>query len=287
MSELKQIKSYHDLIGDGGSQVIEQVKEKQGLIANNLSGIRHMIAVGSAKGGVGKSTLTMQLGSALNRLGFRVSLLDVDVNGPSLARLSGLENTLLVPGKKGLSVPKTKDGIGVLSFGSMVPDTEAVAFHSVSLGDSHTWRATKEFSVLGDFLGYTAWGDLDYLLIDLPPGAEKSLQFAEFFGPRTNHILITIPSMLAYGVVNRGIHALKKSQASILGYIENMSGYYCYSCKTVKALFPHTEEINLNIPLLGKIPFDPEIAKMCDEGKQIPVGTIHQVAEKVVSKLEN
>ena len=285
-------KTYSDLSGDGGSQIFEQVVAIKTNIKANLSGIKNIVAIGSAKGGVGKSTMTMQLGAALCARNKKTTLLDADINGPSLARLSGLQNTALLPGANGLIVPKTASGLGVLSFGSLVPESQAVDFASVATGDSHTWRATKEFSTLADFLGHTEWGELDFLLVDLPPGAERGFQFAEFLGLDTLHVLVTIPSEISQGVVSRGIDALTKAEAKILGYVENMSGYYCKDCKEVKPLFAHAK-VNLPIPCLGQIPFDPALAEACDAGRTItefpdsPAAlAIEAVANKIIERAQ-
>lgn len=292
MTTPASMKTYSDLEGDGGSNVAEQIQALKAGIENNLSGIKHMLAIASGKGGVGKSTMSMQIASALNQRGLRVSVLDADINGPSMARLAGLKDAPLVPGKKGLALPRTQSGIGVLSFGSMVPESEAVDFPSVSGGDSHVWRATKEFSTLAEFLRFTEWGELDFLLIDLPPGAERCFQFAEFFGKRTTFIMVTIPSKVAHGVVSRSIAAVNKAGSHMLGYIENMKGYYCADCGEIKILFPD-QSTKLNIPLLGSVPFDPELAENCDRGITIEskpdtpaAKAVNQIVDKIQIRLE-
>ena len=292
MDDSKELKTYSDLVGDGGSNIMGQVVAHKAKIEENLSGIKSVIAVGSGKGGVGESTISMHLASALNRLGKRVSLLDADVNGPALARLAGLTDVQLIPGKNGLIVPKTKSGIGVISFGTLVPESEAVDFKSVASGDSHVWRATKEFSTLADFLADTDWGELDFLFIDLPPGAERCFQFAEFLGDKTSFILITIPSEVSQGVVARSIAAIKKTPSPIIGYIENMSGYYCADSKEVKPLFP-SGNAKLDIPLLGSVPFDPAVAEQCDRGTITDSASsspsnisLQHIATKIMNTLE-
>ena len=267
------MKSYREILTDGGSRVAEQVLEQKLKIKKNLSSIRHLVAIGSGKGGVGKSTVTMQVAASLGSMGEKVSVLDADLNGPSLARFSGVGSAVFVPSGNGFSVPKTKGGIGVVSFGTIVPEPEAVSFESVSSGESYVWRSTKEFSVLGEILSGANWGELDYLLIDLPPGAERTFQFAEFLGPRAKFVLVTIPSDMSIGVVRRGLSALKKTQNEVLGLIENMSGYFCPECKKEKPLFPSSKKIDLGIPCLGRIPFDPKLAEACDRG--IPLTDCH------------
>ena len=272
------MKTYADLKGDGGSNVMGQVIAQRAQIKANLSQIRHRIAIASGKGGVGKSTLTLQLALGLKQAGFSVSCLDADLNGPSLAKLAGLENGMLIPGKKGLVVPKTKSGIGVVSLGSAVPETEAIDFDSVAAGESHVWRATKEFTTLAEFLGATDWGVLDFLLIDLPPGAERVFQFAQFLGQETAFILVTIPSEVSYGVVQRSLAALRKANANILGWIENMSGYYCEGCGEVRPLFPNNGAGRFDIPCLGKIPFDPGLKTGIKEATEQILKTLKRKA---------
>jgi ATP-binding protein involved in chromosome partitioning len=260
------MKSYDDIVGDGGSAVLEQIRAQQEFVARSLSGVRNLLAVGSGKGGVGKSTMTMQLACALRELGNTVSILDADLNGPCQARLGALQNQILIPGENGAPVPTTRTGIGVVSMGALLPESNALEFESVASGSSHTWRATKEFTILNQLLACMDWGKLDYLLVDLPPGAERIVQYAELLGPAALFVLVTIPSDMARGVVARSIDALEKTPNRILGYVENMAGYYCSDCERVKPLFPSQSEIKLDLPCLGSVPFDPELAALCDRG---------------------
>jgi ATP-binding protein involved in chromosome partitioning len=260
------MKNYYDVRGDGGSNVLEQVEARERSIARSLSGVRQIVAVGSGKGGVGKSTLTMQLACALREKGLAVSILDADLNGPCQARLGALRDAILVPGESGARVPTTRNGIGIVSTGSWIPEPRAVELASVATGSSHTWRATKEFTILRELLAGMDWGELDYLLIDLPPGAERLVQFAELLGPEAMFVLVTIPSDMARGVVARSIDALECTPNPVLGYIENMDGYYCSECERVKPLFPGTAQVKLDLPRLGSVPFDPDLASLCDQG---------------------
>jgi ATP-binding protein involved in chromosome partitioning len=260
------VKSYYDIAGDGGSDILQQVAAQQESVAQSLSGVRNLLAIGSGKGGVGKSTLTMQLACALRELGNAVSILDADLNGPSQARLGALQDRMLFPGASGAPVPTTRNGIGVVSMGSLVPEPRSVEFESVASGSSQTWRATKEFTFLRELLACMEWGKLDYLLVDLPPGAERVVQYAELLGPSALFLLVTIPSDLATGVVARSLDALEKTPNRILGYVENMDGYYCSDCGQVKPLFAAQPQLKLELPCLGSVPFDPELAALCDRG---------------------
>jgi ATP-binding protein involved in chromosome partitioning len=168
------VKSYHEIAGDGGSRVLDQVAERRARIAAGLAGVRHVVAIGSGKGGVGKSTLTLHLAEALRARGLRIAILDADFNGPSLARMAGLQRAVFVPGSDRVALPRTGSGIGLFSMGLLIPESEALEFESAARGESHTWRGTREFALLGEILEAFDWGALDLLILDLPPGAERT-----------------------------------------------------------------------------------------------------------------
>ena len=282
------VKGYHDIVGDGGSRILEQVAEKQTRITDGLAGVRHLVAVGSGKGGVGKSTLTLHLAGALRARGLRIAILDADFNGPSQARMAGVQDAVFVPGSQKVALPRTVNGISVFSMGSLIPESKALEFESAAQGDSHTWRATKEFALLGEILGSCEWGELDLLLFDLPPGADRTVQYADFLGPRTSFVLVTIPSEVSRGVVARSAAALSKGPNRVLGYIENMNGYYCRDCNAIKPLFDSSESSDLAIPCLGTVPFDPQLARHCDQGipfAELPDTPVRRALDHVTGKL--
>ncbi|HVS02901.1 MAG TPA: P-loop NTPase [Thermoanaerobaculia bacterium] len=257
------MKSYRDIPGDGGSDVVGQVVAQRRAVESALGGVRHLVAVGSGKGGVGKSTLTLALALAMGQRGRSVAVLDADLNGPSQALLAGIDGRPWVPGDEGLLPPRRADGIAVLSLGSVLAAGEPLTFASAAQGDEHTWRATREHALFSQLLAGVAWGGLDALLIDLPPGSERTRHFLGQLPTRARLLLVTLPSALARGVVARGLGGAGREQ--LLGYLENMSGYACRGCDTVQPLFPVAEE-SLDAPCLGRIPFDPELAAWCDRG---------------------
>jgi Mrp family chromosome partitioning ATPase len=193
--------------------------------------------------------------------------------------------------------------------GSLIPESEALDFKSAAQGESHTWRATREFALLGEILGSFEWGALDLLMFDLPPGAERTVQYADYLGPRTSFVLVTIPSEVSRGVVARSVAALlarrslggggSKGPNRVLGYVENMSGYYCRDCHAIKPLFESFDSAQgrpagLEIPCLGSVPFDPELARHCDRGIPLsempdtPVGrALEDVAQRLLDSLES
>ena len=296
------MKTYHEIAGDGGSGVLEQVAGQRARIAEGLAGVRHLVAVGSGKGGVGKSTLTLLLASALRARGMRIAILDADFNGPSQARMAGVQDAVFVPpsptssgtasGRGRVPLPRTASGIGVFSMGSIVPESDALDFESAAHRESHTWRATREFALLGEVLETFEWGALDVLLFDLPPGAERTVQYADFLGSNASLVLVTIPSLVARGVVGRSVAALSKRHHRVLGYVENMSGYYCRDCNAIKPLFGSDDSASLGISCLGTVPFDPQLARACDLGLRFddicetPVGiAVGRIAQQLLDNL--
>lgn len=285
------MKQYDDLPGDGGSDVLGQVVRQQGRIQKNLAGLQNIVAVASGKGGVGKSTVTLLLASSLQRLGRRVAALDCDFNGPSLARMAGLQNARVIPGERGMEVPRTHSGIGILSLGGLIPEDEAVDFPSVAGGDSFTWRATREFTLLGDLLAGTDWTPFDLLLLDLPPGNERAFQYAEYFGPAAVFLLVSLPSAVSLGVVRRSVASIGKARARLIGYVLNMDGYRCPGCNSLQPLFRQAAGDELPVERLGGIPFDPGLSASCDSGKlggtDAPaVSEVDEIGRKLIDRLE-
>ncbi len=261
------MRTYSQIAGDGGSGVAEQIADIEAAIERRLAGVRFRVAVGSGKGGVGKSTLTRQLAAVLAADGQRVGILDADLNGPSQALLGGVRDTPPLPGEEGLLVPRSRDGVQILSAGSLLGAGAALTFSGAAAGRAHVWRATRELSSLAELLSVVHWGPLDILLVDLPPGPERTAQFADFLGPKTAVLLVSVPSALARGVVARSIDALRPLPNRLLGYVENMSGYACTQCGTIGPLFAAEPEIEpLGLACLGHVPFDPELARLCDLG---------------------
>lgn len=292
------MKTYHDITGDGGSNIVGQVTSRARAITHALSGVGRLVAVGSGKGGVGKSTVTMALARALAEAGGRVTILDADLNGPSQARLAGLEGRPWLPGNRGLVPPRRADGIAVVSMGSLLPAASPLRFDTVSSGEQQTWRATRELAMFAQILASTEWGKLDVLLLDLPPGTERTVQFAELLigslpgahgrssrprNRRLGFVMVTVPSAVSRGVVARTLTALAplaaRSEATgaveMLGTVENMAGYYCKDCGQVRPLFPEATakaDVPLKTERLARVPFDPELATLCDRGW--PVGPL-------------
>jgi ATP-binding protein involved in chromosome partitioning len=282
------VKTYRDIAGDGGSGIVSQVVAHRQAMQRALAGVRHVVAVASGKGGVGKSTVTLGLGRALAASGRRVAILDADLNGPCQAQLAGIGAAPWVPGERGIDIPRDASGIGVISVGSVLDAGAALRFDAVSQGDEQVWRASRELTVIGQLLAGVAWGELDALLLDLPPGAERTLQMAQLLGTRAAFVLVTVPSAVARGVVTRSLDALVAAQARVLGYVENMAGYLCPGCDELRPLFGAGEPLPL--PLLAAIPFDPVLAASAAAGSATSSPAVASAfaaaADAVMTRLE-
>ncbi len=233
-------------------------QQEEGMAAH-LNRIQHVLAVMSGKGGVGKSLVTAQLAVALRRRGLRVGILDADITGPSIPKILGL-NDRPASTPLGIAPVKSKTGIRVMSINLLLPNED----------DAVIWRGPLIGGAIKQFWGDVFWGDLDYLLIDLPPGtADAPLTVMQSI-PLNGIILVTSPQELAGMVVRKAAQMALQLHVPMLGIVENMSYAICPHCGERLDIFgpSHTAEAAalMGVPLLGQIPIDPRIATLSDEG---------------------
>ncbi len=236
----------------------EGIREK-GLV-EDFNEIHHVIAVMSCKGGVGKSLVSGLLAVALQREGYQVGLLDADIAGPSIPRIFFTAEPGLCLSTMGPIPPQTETGIRVMSM-SLLPEQEYAAT---------VWRGPLISAAIRQFWGDVLWGELDYLVVDLPPGtSDASLTVMQSL-PISGIVLVTVPQVLANMVVCKAGHMVKEMQIPILGLVENMSYYQCPHTGERHEIFgpSHAEEMAewMGVPLLGRLPVDPELARFCDSG---------------------
>lgn len=239
----------------------EEFEMKQRL-NNRLSLIKHKILVLSGKGGVGKSTLAVNLAVSLARAGNKVGLLDIDVHGPSIPTLLGLSGYRPVGGEEGLLPIRLTRNLGVMSIGLLVDDDRAAVI----------WRGPMKFGMIRQFLRDVEWGELDYLVMDAPPGTgDEPLAVAELVGSGASALIVTTPQELAIADVRRSVSFCNEVSLPIVGIVENMSGYECPKCGEVVAIFKSGggEKLaqEMSIPFLGSIPIHSGIADSGDAGK--------------------
>ena len=266
------MKGYRDIPGDGGSKIVEQVVAQQARLATRMAPVRATVAVVSGKGGVGKSSITANLAGALSGRGLAVGVLDADLNGPSMGKMLGVRGQPLRVEPDGVRPALSVDGIRVVSMDLLLPGDDApVVWSAPTQADAHTWRGTMEGTALREFLADTAWGVLDLLLIDLPPGAERLPTLLDFLPGLTGAVVVTIPSEVSHLVVRRALTLARERGARLLGLIENMAGYACPTCGAVGPLFEgpggETTAAQHGLPFLGRVPFDPRLASAADRGR--------------------
>ena len=250
------MKKYRDIVGDGGSNIVGQVEAQQARLQSRLARIRRIVAVASGKGGVGKSTVTANLAAAFALSGSAVGVLDADLNGPSMAKLLGIRGQLLTTGADGVEPPRSALGVRAMSMDLLLTgDRTPLAWEATTQAESHTWRGTMEANALREFLADTAWGDLDVLILDLAPGAERLATVLGLVPELAGVVVVTIPS---------------DTSVPVLGLVENMAGYACADCGAVNPLFsgPGGQALaaEFGVPFLGAVPFDPRLAAAADRG---------------------
>ncbi len=242
-------------------RLIATPRPKAGPAAPILPGVRHLIAIASGKGGVGKSTTAAALAVALARAGATVGILDADVYGPSIPTMFAATERPAMNAKQQL-VPLERAGIKLMSMGLLTEASTPVV-----------WRGPIATQMVRQFLGAVDWGTLDYLLVDLPPGT-GDIQLTLVQGaPLTGAVIVTTPQEVALGVAKRGLGIFGQTNVPILGLIENMSGFECPSCHTTTAIFKQgggrAAAKELNLPFLGAVPLDPETVLAGDAGEPV------------------
>jgi ATP-binding protein involved in chromosome partitioning len=266
------MKGYRDIAGDGGSNILAQVLAQQTRLAARMASIHASVAVVSGKGGVGKSSVTANLAAALASDGLQVGVLDADLNGPSMGKMLGVRGQTLQVEPDGVRPAVSAAGIRILSMDLLLPgDDTPVVWEAPTQAEAHTWRGAMEGTALREFLTDTAWGALDVLLIDLPPGAERLPTLLDLLPGLTGAVVVTIPSAVSHLVVRRAMTLARERGARLLGLVENMAGYACPTCGAVGPLFegPGGEmtAAQHGVPFLGRVPFDPRLAAAADRGR--------------------
>ncbi|MDJ0841656.1 MAG: P-loop NTPase [Acidobacteriota bacterium] len=261
-------KTYKEIQGDGGSDVAGQIAGLQGRLRDRMAAVKCKIAVMSGKGGVGKSTVTANLAAALAARGAAVGVLDADVYGPSLAQMFGLRGRQLTYDSQGVQPPVTASGIKVMSMDFFLADGKTPVVWDGPQQEAFAWKGMLEMHTLREFLTDTDWGELDYLLIDLPPGTSQFATLTDLLGKPDGTVVISIPTAVSRLVVQRSISMITEVlKLPVLGVVENMSAYYCGGCDSERPLFNGPEITDYGgTPVLGRIPFDPRMAEASDAG---------------------
>lgn len=264
------MKTYHDIVGDGGSNVSGQVAEQQRRLQLRLAPISDVVAVMSGKGGVGKSCLSVNLASALALEGLSVGLLDADINGASIVKMTGVRREPETS-VGGVRPPNSAVGVKVMSIDLFTTENAPVKWDAPTQKDAFTWRGMIEQAALREMFTDTEWGDLDFLLVDLPPGTDRLPNLADLLPRLSAAIVVTVPSVVSQYVVGKSIQMARDLlNVRALGLVENMSNFVCPDCGGTHDLFHGDDSVKLarrfDVSFLGRVPMDPRMAWLTDRG---------------------
>lgn len=239
-----------------------QNKEEDQQLLEKLKDIKHKIVVMSGKGGVGKSTVSANLAIALASKGKKVGLLDMDLTGPNIPKMLGVEEERLIGSEECIQPVKVMDNLHVISSAYMLPHKEMAI----------VWRGPMKIGAIQQLLSEVHWGALDYLIIDLPPGtSDEPLSVAQSIPENDGAVIVTTPQEVALLDVYKSINFAEKLKMPIIGIVENMSGFVCPHCNETSNIFKSgggkTAADRYKLPFLGTIPIDPKIVETADSGK--------------------
>jgi Mrp family chromosome partitioning ATPase len=246
---------------------------------NPLNKVKNIIGVMSGKGGVGKSTISVLIANELNKKGYKVGLMDSDITGPSIPRLLGVKDVKPVMNEFGIIPVRTTEGIDVISMNFLVENEE----------DPVIWRGPAVSGVVKQFWTDVIWGELDYLIIDMPPGTGDVALTVMQSIPITGIVMISTPQDLVSMIVGKAINMARKLNIDIIGLIENMSYIICPGCSEKIRIF---ESDNIddflnknNLDLLGEIPMCREIVNISNKGEYKLNAELIEIAETIINKI--
>lgn len=259
------MKKYSDIVGDGGSKIIEQVTEKMEYLHQQMESIKYKAAVLSGKGGVGKSTITALLGLHMANLGYKTGILDTDLNGASIPAFLDIETDQIFIKSNRITPAKGILGVKVMSLDLFISKKEKpTTWNGPSA--THPWLSTMEATAVRELLSDTDWGELDLLFFDLPPMLSRMNDISGLIPQLDGCIIVTIPSEISHIITLKTINSIRKLNIPILGLVENMREFYCPHCGKENNLFGDNDLQEayeyMQVPYFGKIPFDQSLVKL-------------------------
>jgi ATP-binding protein involved in chromosome partitioning len=244
------MRTYHQLTDPDRSGLADQIGAQRRRVAERLAGVRRIVAVMSGKGGVGKSYVTAHLARALARSGRATGVLDADLNGPTTPGLLQTPHAARRTTDQGVEPALGADGVKCISMALLLEDGQPLSFKGPA-AESFVWRGAMEASALREFLGDVAWGDLDVLLLDLPPGLQRYLELCDILGNPPPVLTVTIPTPESRDAVRRAMRAAVDRGSELLGIVENMVG------GELKGTAGDELAKEFGARVIGRVPFHP------------------------------
>jgi Mrp family chromosome partitioning ATPase len=262
------------------SSAKEKEEYERARLAEKLFHIKNTIMVMSGKGGVGKSTVSVNLAASLALQGYEVGILDADIHGPDVPRMCGVEHKPVHGYEGGIKPVQVSKGLKVISMGLLSQDPDKAI----------VWRGPLKHKAIKQFLGDVDWGDLDYLVIDLPPGTgDEPLSIAHLIKDVDGAIIVTTPQDVALLDSRKAVNFSKLIEVPVLGIVENMSGMMCPHCGEKIDLFKvgggEKAARELGVPFLGRIPIDKQVVEKCDAGQPFVTDASESEAKKAFVRL--
>ena len=259
---------------------LDQIEHNKWAIAQRMKEIGYKIVVMSNKGGVGKSTVTTNLGVALAQKGYKVGIADADIHGPNIPMMLGVEGKRLKGSSGGVMPLEVLPNLKVASLSFLIEDPSMPVI----------WRDSAKWDFLCELMGSVCWGSLDYLLVDLPPGTgNEAISIIELIGKVDGSVIVTTPQDVVLLDVKKAVFFSRDSNVPIIGIVENMSGLQCPHCNNHIDVFKAGggEKIctELGVEFLGKIPLDPGITEKCDSGEAFVAAYPNSDASKAFGEI--
>ena len=272
---MRKIRTYQDVTHDTGSGLLEQVLDQQNRLADRLALVRSVVAVASGKGGVGKSAIAANLAAALAARGLAVGAADADLNGPSLGRMLGVSRARLADRTSGVEPAQSPSGVRVMSMEFLQEEEDApLRWREPSMG-GFIWQSTLETGVLREFLGDVEWGELDVLLVDVPPGTDKIRRLLELVPDLDQMLLVTTPSETSRFVVSKSVRMAREAAVGTVALVANMVGHTCPECGHLSELFEgdgaNRLEEETGVPIWAELRFDPRFGAATDSGTPLVI----------------
>ncbi|MFT4603945.1 MAG: ATP-binding protein involved in chromosome partitioning [Rhodothermales bacterium] len=262
------MKTYHDITHDGGSNIVGQVSDRDRKLVENLAGVRHLVAVMSGKGGVGKSAMTVNMATEMAMRGLRTGIVDADINGASVVRMTGVPKTLPASDGQGVLAPISEVGVRVMSIDLFLPEGMPVKWAAPSQEHAYTWRGLAEVNAVREMMADTVWGDLDVLFVDLPPGTDKLPNLHDIIDRVSAAVVVSIPSPASHYVVRKSVKLARDALGDRpIGLVENMASFECTECGHVHDLYASDGLDMPGVSSLGEVPFDPDFGALLDAGR--------------------